>query len=94
MGEAVSEYLAEASALLERARGLEGDERTVFKYFAESISVGTMRADEDLKRKGIATPMPIIRKLIAMGLLEEGRECYNLARPLREYVRRRGKIEL
>lgn len=90
----MEEYLSEASSLLAKLDDLGEEERVVFRYFAESISVGTMRATKDLRAKGIQNPLPIIRRLISLGLLEEGRECYNLARPLREYVMKRGKIQL
>jgi hypothetical protein len=36
----------------------------------------------------------VIRKLTNMGLLEEGDECYNLAKPLRAYLARRGKASI
>ena len=83
--------LEEAYRLADEARRLEGDERVAFKYFVENLSVGVIRAVKDLKGKGVKDPQRVIARLVEAGLVEEGGECYNLAAPLRELVRRRGK---
>jgi hypothetical protein len=90
----MEEYLVEASKLLDMARGLTVEEKRVFMYFVENISVGEIRAVKELKQLGVNNPQMVIRKLTNMGLLEEGDECYNLAKPLREYLARRGKASI
>jgi len=87
----VEDYVIEASKLLDKARGLTVEERRVLTYFVENISVGDIRAVKELKQLGVNNPQAIIKKLIAIGLLEEGDECYNLAKPLRAYLSKRGK---
>jgi len=71
--------------LLTRARRLPRELRRVFQYFYDNVSVGELRAIHDLKRLGVRDPQAAISELIRLGLVEKGRECYNLARPLREY---------
>jgi len=87
----LEDYLVEASKLLEKARSLSPEERRVLAYFAENISVGELRAVKELRYIGISNPLQVIRKLVGMGLLEEGEECFNLAKPLRLYISKRGK---
>ncbi|MCX8195594.1 MAG: hypothetical protein N3F67_00695 [Acidilobaceae archaeon] len=87
------EELLEASKLLERAKELSKEEKAALNYFLENVSVGEIRALKDLKRE-IANPAQAIRKLLSLGLLEEGEGCYNLARPIREYVMKKGKPKI
>ncbi|GBF09073.1 hypothetical protein apy_07980 [Aeropyrum pernix] len=65
-------------------------EKKVLKYFFENISVGEIKAVEELRHQGVEEPEEVIARLVDLGLLEEGVGCYNLAEPLREYVRKRG----
>ncbi len=78
-----------AGELLEKARKLGKEERIVFEYFYKNVSVGDLRAVVELKRLGVKNPQEKIDELIDMGLLEKGLECYNLAKPLREYLYKR-----
>lgn len=84
------EALAEASELLDKARRLPKELRIVFDYFYKNVSVGDLRAVKELEKKGVRDPQGKIESLIEMGLLERGHDCYNLARPIREYLFRRG----
>jgi len=83
------EPLAEASRLLDLIRTLPKEERVVAEYFLKYVSVGDLRAVLDLKRLGIEDPQPIIERLVEYGILERVVDCYNLSKPLREYVWRR-----
>ena len=89
-----SEWLVEASRLLDKARKLEGLERVVFNYFMDAVSVGEIRAVKELMRKGVERPVEVIERLVEMGLLERGYDCYNLAAPLRAYRARRGPVKV
>ncbi len=80
----------EAARLLDVAARLRGEERRVYEYFVKNVSVGDIRAVMELERMGMRDPRSIIERLIEMGLLERGLDCYNLAKPLREYYSRRG----
>jgi len=71
--------------LLEKARKLRGPLRKAFQYFYKEVSVGELRAIQDLRRMGVRDPQAAISELIRLGLLEKGKECYNLAKPLREH---------
>ena len=83
----------EVAELLERARRLSPKERAVAEYFFRHISVGDLRAVLDLKKRGVADPQAIIDKLVEIGILEKGVDCYNLAAPLRRYfIRKRGVL--
>ena len=75
--------------LLEKVRGLSGEERRVYEYFVKYVSVGDLRAVLDLERLGVKRPQDVIDRLVGMGILERGTDCYNLARPLREARKRR-----
>ncbi|MEB3816822.1 MAG: hypothetical protein LRS46_02615 [Desulfurococcales archaeon] len=88
------EWYVEASKLLDRARNLNDKEKTVLKYFIDNVSVGTIRALRDLRRKGIDNPELIIDKLINLGLLEKGEYSYSLSKPLRMLRARRGSTQL
>ncbi|BAN90041.1 PolB1-binding protein PBP2 family protein [Aeropyrum camini] len=83
MGESVDK-------LLSLVESLGAVERRVLKYFFENISVGEIKAVEELKHQGVEEPEEVISRLVELGLLEEGVGCYNLSAPLRDYVRRRG----
>lgn len=73
--------------LREVIMGLSDEERKVFEYFIQSISVGTMAALKELKLLyKIENPKDVIRKLIDKGLLEQGHGCYSLSRELREKI--------
>ena len=89
-----SEWLVEASRLLDKARKLEGPERVVFNYFMDAVSVGEIRAVKELMRKGVERPVEGIERLVEMCLLERGYDCYNLAAPLRAYRARRGPVKV
>ncbi|MEM5873829.1 MAG: hypothetical protein QW065_03465, partial [Acidilobaceae archaeon] len=74
----------EVSRLLDKVRELNKEERETLNYFLENISVGSIRAVKELKLSGkVRDPISAIRKLVAMGFLEDAGECYNLAKPLR-----------
>ncbi len=80
-----AELSKEAAALLEKVEKLGKEERRVAEYFFKHISVGGLRAVLDLKRLGVQEPEEKIEKLIELGVLERGMDCYNLAKPLRDY---------
>jgi len=84
----------EALELLERARRLPEQHRTVLNYFIDNISVGSLRSVKELKAMGVDNPERVIEELVEAGFLEEGMDCYNLARPLRELVFARGKVRV
>lgn len=87
------EWLVEASKLIDRAKRLEDDDlRRVFNYFMDNVSVGEIRAVKELLRKGVSDPVAAIEKLVEMGLLEKGYDCFNLPAPLRAYRARRGPV--
>ena len=88
------ESVAEAYKLLEKVSSLGEMEKEAFKYFIENVSVGVIRAVKDLKARGVKDPEEAIAKLVEEGLIEEGAECYNLAKPLRELIRKRGSLHL
>ncbi len=73
---------------IERARRELGvEERKVFDYFLQHISVGEIIALRELKlRYGIEDPLSVIVKLIDKGYIERGEGCYNLARKYREIL--------
>jgi hypothetical protein len=79
-------WLIESSKILEKARNLSEEEKKVFRYFLENISVGDLRAIMELNRKGIKSPSSIIETLVSNGLLERGNYCYSLPYHLRIYV--------
>ena len=85
----MEEEIVEAGRLLEKVRKLNKDQRIVFNYFYKNVSVGDLRALLELKKLGVRDPQARIDELIDMGLLEKGMECYNLAKPLREYLYKR-----
>lgn len=81
----------ELDRLLSLIPRLSNEEKTVLRYFMENMSVGSLRAVKELKSQGVREPEEIMARLIDLGLLEDVRgACYNLAGPLREYVRKRG----
>ncbi len=68
-------------------RVLNAEERKVFDYFLQHISVGEIIALRELKlRYGIEDPLSVIVKLIDKGYIERGEGCYNLARKYREIL--------
>ncbi len=85
----MDEEILKAGELLEKARKLNKEQKIVFNYFYKNISVGDLRAIMELKKLGVRDPQARIDELIEIGLLERGMECYNLAKPLREYLFRR-----
>ncbi len=88
------ECLREGMRMLSIAEQLTGDERTVMSYFLDNVSVGDIRAVLELEKKKVKEPEQVIARLIQMGLLERGRDAYNLAPPLRCLKYRRGNIKL
>lgn len=84
------DWRAAAYRLLEAARGLQGDLRTALIYFLEEVSVGDLRAAQDLMKRGVTDPAAVIERLVEMGLVERGRDCLNLAAPLRRMLSERG----
>ncbi|MCE4619742.1 MAG: hypothetical protein F7C33_01835 [Desulfurococcales archaeon] len=87
----MEEDLLRASELFERARRLDKEQRMVFDYFYKNVSVGDLRALMELEKLGVRDPQARIDELVEMGLLEKGMDCYNLAKPLREYIFKRGR---
>lgn len=87
----MSEYIVEASKLLDIAKNLGSEEKIVLNYFMDNISVGKHRALKELKAMSVQNPVIIIKKLSSLNLVEEKEECYNLAKPLREYILKRGR---
>lgn len=88
------EWLIEATKLLDRARKMSREEKIVFNYFVDNVSVGELRAVKELSRKGVEDPLKVIMKLVEEGLLEKGYDCYNLVEPLRVYRARRGPVKV
>ena len=88
------QWLIDSSKIIERARNLSDEEKRVFKYFLENISVGDLRAIMELEKKGIKDPRGVIENLILMGLIERGNYCYNLPYPLRIYISKQGIPEI
>jgi len=81
----IREFLDEK--LIKLIDGLNPEEKKVLEYFLQNISVGSIIAQRELKAfYGIENPRDVIRKLIDLGLLEQGYGCYNLARRLREIL--------
>ncbi len=84
------EWRSTAYRLLEAARELRGDLRAALLYFLEEVSVGDLRAAQDLMKRGVKDPATAVERLIGMGLVERGRDCLNLADPLRRMLAERG----
>ena len=83
----------EVARLMELIRSLPPEERRAAEYFVKHISVGDIRAVMDLKKAGIKDPETVLERLVELGVLEKGLDCYNLAKPLRVYlVRKRGVL--
>lgn len=80
--------------LLEKAKSLPEPHRMALNYFIENLSVGSLRSVKELKVLGVDEPEKVLEELVERGFLEEGLDCYNLARPLRELVFRRGRIRV
>ena len=87
------ECLQEGMRMLSIAEQLTGDERTVMSYFLDNVSVGDIKVVLELEKK-VKEPEQVIARLIQMGLLEKGRDTYNLAPPLRCLKYKRGNIKL
>ncbi|PMP60126.1 MAG: hypothetical protein C0171_03700 [Caldisphaera sp.] len=87
-------WLIESSKILEKARNLSDEEKKVFRYFLENISVGDLRAVMDLNRKGIKNSIQIIESLVSNGLLERGNYCYSLPYNLRVYISIQGPPDI
>ncbi len=67
--------------------GLSSEEKKVLEYFLQNISVGGIIAQRELRAfYGIENPRDVIRRLIELGILEQGYGCYNLAKKLREIL--------
>ncbi|MCE4600588.1 MAG: hypothetical protein F7C38_03375 [Desulfurococcales archaeon] len=88
----IDDTMARAMELLEKSRRLPRDLKIVFEYFYKNLSVGDLRAVKELTRMGVRDPQDKIDKLVEEGLIEKGLDCYNLAKPLREYIYRRGRL--
>ena len=94
MQEGEEECIQEGLRMLSVAERLTGDERTVMNYFLDNVSVGDIRAVLELEKKNVKEPEQVIARLIQLGLLERGRDAFNLAKPLRCLKHRRGSIRL
>lgn len=71
--------------IVDKINSLGNEEKKVLEYFLQNISVGTIVALRELKAfYRVEDPKAVIRRLIDMGLLEQGYGCYNLSRSLRE----------
>ncbi len=88
----IDDTIARAMELIEKSRRLPRDLKIVFEYFYKNLSVGDLRAVKELERMGVKDPQDKIDKLVEEGLVEKGLDCYNLAKPLREYIYRRGRL--
>jgi hypothetical protein len=88
------DWYIEASKLLDRVKELDRESLKVFRYFVDNVSVGVIRAERELSRKGVKDPAEAIERLISLGLLEKGDYSYSLSRPLRMLRARRGGIPL
>uniref|UniRef100_A0A7J3QEL0 DUF2250 domain-containing protein n=1 Tax=Ignisphaera aggregans TaxID=334771 RepID=A0A7J3QEL0_9CREN len=70
---------------VDKINKLSEEEKKVLEYFLQNISVGNLVALRELKAfYRVNDPRTIIRKLIDMGLIDQGYGCYNLSRVLRE----------
>ena len=66
---------------------LSEEERRVLEYFLQYVSVGSIIAIRELRAfYKISDPKETIRRLVELGLLEQGAGCYNLAKPLRDLL--------
>jgi len=64
---------------------LNEDERKVFEYFVINVSVGSIAAIRELSSLyKVRNPREVIRRLIELGLLEQGSGCYSLSKKLRD----------
>uniref|UniRef100_A0A7C5YWX2 DUF2250 domain-containing protein n=1 Tax=Ignisphaera aggregans TaxID=334771 RepID=A0A7C5YWX2_9CREN len=71
--------------IVDKINKLSEEEKKVLEYFLQNISVGNLVALRELKAfYRVNDPRTIIRKLIDMGLIDQGYGCYNLSRALRE----------
>lgn len=74
---------------IDKIESLGDEERKVFEYFLSNISVGALIAIRELKAfYNIEDPKSVIRKLVDIGLLEQGYGCYSLSRSIREELLR------
>jgi hypothetical protein len=81
--------VGEVVALIEKIKKENPPVRRTAEYFLKHISVGDIRALMDLQKLGVRDPRSAIERLIELGFLERGVDCYNLARPVREYLANR-----
>ncbi|MCE4624800.1 MAG: hypothetical protein F7C35_02915 [Desulfurococcales archaeon] len=81
--------IEETARLLELIKKLDPQHRKVADYFMKYVSVGDLRAVLDLKKLGVSDPKSVIEDLIELGILERGVDCYNISKPLREYIFRK-----
>ncbi len=71
--------------ITDKINSLNDEEKKVFEYFLQNISVGTIIAIRELKAfYKVEDPKSIIRRLIDLGLLEQGHGCYSLSKNVRE----------
>ncbi|MCS7111239.1 MAG: hypothetical protein N3D82_03180 [Ignisphaera sp.] len=71
--------------IVDKIDSLSDDEKRVLEYFLHNISVGTLVAIRELRAfYRIEDPKSAIRKLIDLGLLEQGYGCYSLSKSIRE----------
>ncbi|MEB3779873.1 MAG: hypothetical protein GSR85_06555 [Desulfurococcales archaeon] len=90
----VEDWLIEASKLIERASRLSRDERETLNYFLENLSVGDLRVLSELKARGVRDPIRVLIRLLEEGFIYKAADCYNLAKPLRLYIQRRGDLRV
>lgn len=66
----------------------EGNEEiaTAIEYMVRERSVGTLVARMELRGKGVKNPDKVLGMLREAGLIEVKPGCYNLAKPVREWV--------
>ncbi|MCE4602950.1 MAG: hypothetical protein F7B18_07195 [Desulfurococcales archaeon] len=90
----MEDCMYEASKILSRAERLQGEARIVFQYFLDNISVGDLRAIQELRRKGVEDPLSVMIRLVLDGLLEKKGDVFNLPKPVRCLIEEKGPIRL
>ncbi|MEM0005856.1 MAG: hypothetical protein QXJ56_05375 [Ignisphaera sp.] len=73
----------------DKINSLNDEEKKVLEYFLQNVSVGAIIAVRELKAfYRVEDPKAVIRRLIDIGLLEQGYGCYNLSKTIREELLR------
>lgn len=75
--------------IADKINNLSDEEKKVLEYFLQNVSVGVIIAVRELKAfYRVEDPKAVIRRLMDLGLLEQGYGCYNLSKTIREELLR------